>query len=229
MTDLFVAVSTGRPMGALELPPNLPSYLFSEERLAGFVKINYALNDAPVEFYARLGFDAMYLFKADEEAAESREVWEVKATQAASLPTTSKPAFKPPHNLVACIPLEFVHVLNQSGMDDFGDRVELVSVNAKQLPVIHFNHQEYRQSLAVQVSAHSADAAKPPPKCVWLGAKSVAHHDSISIVPVLPNESSSGPHARLSIDERITLWVDALENSSWDCRARARKALQVQK
>jgi hypothetical protein len=153
MTDLFTAASSGRPMSALQLPVNLPSYLFATSGLSGYVKIGFRLDETFRLFFARLGSDALYLFDPTTSVANEYPVSRSFFSQSAQ---PFKPALITPYKLRFCIPLDGVHIryfddmyaTSERGSEDEGVLLEMSSISVRLVPVIEYNTEEYYESEA---------------------------------------------------------------------------------
>lgn len=120
MTDLFIATSTGRPFACLQMPEDIPSYLFTKIMCSGMVQMSFQMSDQLTRFYARLTDNALYLFDVNENSDPRAIYFHDK--------------------LVFCVPLSFV-MIRRGDLQYHDDVVELYNFSGKQLPVIDYRNQ----------------------------------------------------------------------------------------
>ena len=111
ITDIYNDVSSGRPIAPLDMPENLPSYLFAERPVkCGWLGVGYSIDDPERRrLWGVLMRDALYFFRAD-----TRDYQE--------------------ESPCSCIPLFNVQVLLGDGEDNL--LVELWPIDEALVPVL---------------------------------------------------------------------------------------------
>lgn len=209
MTDLFTSTSTGLPFGSLTQAASYaghrpawdcdsvlhgPSYLFADCALQGVVAVGTNLEEPFTAHYARLGADALYLFD------QTIPTTTVTATTAVGIEKG---------RLVACLPLESVHLRTADGTTPGGAQLlTLVPLTGRGLPYITYTTTSYHSTVgepstpaATTASAAGAGPQAAPVQCAV--AERVEYPAKIYL-----RFASEGQR-----------WVDALEAACWECRA----------
>lgn len=221
MTDLFVATSTGLPLTALSqthstyrtgqhqhhgsvvhAPATHPSYLFVEQGIRGAVAVGFSVEEPLVPYYARLGSDALYLFQ--------RNPGNLSHAEAASVFTFGADNVSERGQLVACIPLESVHVRTHDSVQQ-PNLLALTGLSGTAIPYIIYDTTPSSTSIAGVTTAPAAAGATATSEALpYAGPTAVTFHRTILID--LSQQASQQANA-------YDNWVDAIESASWECRA----------
>jgi hypothetical protein len=196
MTDLFVATSTGLPLSSLSHSTQRtashhhgahpvaagPSYLFASAGLQGTLSLGFSLEDPFRPYFARLTSDALYLFEHAASVGGAEE--STDGGQGA---------------LVACIPLESVHLRTDDSTAQ-STLLTLVPLSGNGLPYIQYAPSSQQPKAPADGTAEQA---------AYSGPSAVTYHANIFL----------RLHSSRTVDSALETWVDALETASWECRS----------
>ena len=228
MTDLFVAVSTGRPLAALKIPADTPSYLFAASRYEGHVAVGTDAADISSfqSAFAKLYDDALYLFEPVSTSINSKSI-------------------NKHGKLLMCIPLGKANLYRGDSLVLSSLLLELVHINSRRLSMIHFEH-------SLQASLLQPDSTATTSTPVDTGARGdatggslqtncshvdvevcmpvkVTYHKSLYLDVLMSSTESDaffvgedegcGTAQPLeSFASRVDAWSDAIEGAMWESR-----------
>lgn len=218
MTDLFVATNTGLPLTALSqthstyrsgqhhnngsvvhAPAVHPSYLFVEQGIRGPVAVGFSVEDPLVPYYARLGCDALYLFQRNPSHTDATSVFTFGGTENVS----------ERGQLVACIPLESVHVRTHDSVQQ-PSLLSLTGLSGTEIPYIVYDSTPSFASTAGAAVVTVPGATPASDALRYAGPTAVTFHRTILVdLSQLVSQQAN------TYDN----WVDAIESAAWECRA----------